>query len=227
MQAPIFLAGFMHLAHKAIGDTLTSKWLMPEEYITLSKLPEKMSGPQAYVLLTLMQGPLKNKIPHFQEYITNANIDLCAITETWLKPDNDDIAKAFPPLGYTILSWPRQDGWRGGGITFVSKSHINIEEDKDKAEYQTMELLHLSVKVKCLVLSLYTVYRIPNTSVVTFCDEMANVLENNIVSDRGETILIGDFNIHMDDPEDLDTITFNDFLDSLDFINLVNFGTHI
>ena len=55
---------------------------------------------------------------------------------------------------------------------------------------------------------------------------MANVLENNIVSDRGKTILTGDFNIHMDDPEDLDTITFNDFLDSLDLINLVNFGTH-
>ena len=112
------------------------------------------------------------------------------------------------------------------GIAVVSKSHINIEEDKDKAEYQTMELLHLSVKVKSLVLSLYTVYRISNTSVLTFCDEMANVLENNIVSDRGETILIGDFNIYMDDPEDSDTITFNDFLDSLDLINLVNFGTH-
>ena len=35
----------------------------------------------------------------------------------------------------------------GGGVAIVSKSHINIEEDKDKAEYQTMELLHLSVKV--------------------------------------------------------------------------------
>ena len=89
-----------------------------------------------------------------------------------------------------------------------------------------MELLHLSVKVKSHVLSLYTIYRIPNTSVLTFCNEMANVLENNIVSDRVETILIGDFNIHMDDSEDLDTITFNDFLDSLDLINLVNFGTH-
>ena len=31
----------------------------------------------------------------------------------------------------------------------------------------------------------------------------------------------------MDDPEDLDTITFNDFLDSLDLINLVHFGTYI
>ena len=67
---------------------------------------------------------IKNKIPQFQEYITYANIDLCALTETWLKPDDDDIAKVVPPQGYTFLSWPRQDGWRGGGIAIVS--HILI-----------------------------------------------------------------------------------------------------
>ena len=89
-----------------------------------------------------------------------------------------------------------------------------------------MELLHLSAKVKSLVLNLYTVYRIPNTSVLTFCNEMAHVLEDNTVGDRGETILLGDFNIHMDDPVDPDTITFTNFLDSLDLTNLVNFVTH-
>ena len=44
--------------------------------------------------------------------------------------------------------------------------------------------------------------------------------------DREKTILLGDFNIHMDDPLDPDTITFDDCLDSLDLTNLVNFGTH-
>ena len=47
---------------------------------------------------------IKNKIPQFQEYITNANIDFCAITETWLKPDDDDIAKVVPPQWYIFLS---------------------------------------------------------------------------------------------------------------------------
>ena len=62
-----------------------------------------MSEPQAYVLLTSMQGPLKTVL-QFQEDITNVNIDLCAIMETWLKPDKVDIAKAVPPLGYNLLS---------------------------------------------------------------------------------------------------------------------------
>ena len=49
---------------------------------------------------------IKNKIPWFKEYITNANIDLCAITETWLNPDDDDddIAKVVPPQTYTFWS---------------------------------------------------------------------------------------------------------------------------
>ena len=69
---------------------------------------------------------IKSKIPQFQGYIINANIDLCTSTETWLKPDDDDIAKVVPPQGYTFLSQPRQDGRRGGGIAIISKSHINI-----------------------------------------------------------------------------------------------------
>ena len=47
---------------------------------------------------------IKNKVLQFQEYTTNANIDLCVITETWLKPDDDDIVKTVPPFGYTLLS---------------------------------------------------------------------------------------------------------------------------
>ena len=48
---------------------------------------------------------IKNRIPQFQEYITNANIDLCPITEMWLKLDKDDIAKAVAPLGYTLYQY--------------------------------------------------------------------------------------------------------------------------
>ena len=191
MQAPIILAGLLHLSHKVIGNTLTSKMTHASRMDNLIKIARENVRTSSLHLAHINARSIKNKIPQFQEYITNVNIDLCAITETWLKPD-DDIAKVVPPQGYTFLSWPRQDGWRGGGSAIVSKSHINIEENKDKAEYQTMEFLHLSIKVKSLALSLYTVYRIPNTSVLTFCYEMVNVLENNIVSDRGETILIGD-----------------------------------
>ena len=56
---------------------------------------------------------------------------------------------------------------------------------------------------------------------------MANVLERNILSDHGEFILTGDFNIHMDKPHLSNTILFNDLLESFNLANRVAFSTHL
>ena len=58
-----------------------------------------------------------------------------------------------------------------------------------------------------------------------FCNELSGVLED-MVNIRGEMIMIGDFNIYMDITDDPNTITFNDFLDSFNLHNHVNFPTH-
>ena len=58
------------------------------------------------------------------------------------------------------------------------------------------------------------VYKIPNSSILTFHNEFCYSLEAEILSFRGELLLLGNFNIHMDDLENTDTILFNDLLDS-------------
>ena len=55
---------------------------------------------------------------------------------------------------------------------------------------------------------------------------LADVLEYNITTDTGNPIIIGDFNIQMDQPEKPDTRTFNNFLDSMNLHNKVMFPTH-
>ena len=52
------------------------------------------------------------------------------------------------------------------------------------------------------------------------------MLEENIISDQRNLILLGDFNIHLDVPTDLDTMLFNDFLASLSLQNQTNFPKH-
>ena len=61
----------------------------------------------------------------------------------------------------------------------------------------------------------------PSTSVLTFCNDLANLIELNITKDRGKLLLISDFNIHLDQPAHSDTILFIDTLESLDLQNLV------
>ena len=92
-----------------------------------------------------------------------------------------------------------------------------------------MGLEYMNVHAKCRnkTLYLYIIYRHPNSSILQFTDALANILEENILSDHGELILTGDFNIHMDKLHLSDTILFNDFLDTFNLAYRVTFSTHL
>ena len=49
-------------------------------------------------------------------------------------------------------------------------------------------------------------------SVITFCGELAEALEQDITDNTKQLVMIGDFNIHMDSRDNSDTIIFNAFL---------------
>ena len=66
----------------------------------------------------------------FQQYVRPIISTLCAITETWLLNDKDDLKyKEVPPLGYKILSHPRNDGRRGGSIAIVQKKNLKVKDE--------------------------------------------------------------------------------------------------
>ena len=70
------------------------------------------------------------------------------------------------------------------------------------------------------------VYWLPNANISEPYDEIASFIMNNVLNLKGELIMIHDFSIRIDKPEDLDTITFVDFLSGLGFQNYVGFATH-
>ena len=49
---------------------------------------------------------------------------MCAITETWLKPDDVIHPKEIVQPGHDILSKPRSDGSLGRGVALVYKSSM-------------------------------------------------------------------------------------------------------
>ena len=70
------------------------------------------------------------------------------------------------------------------------------------------------------------VYHYLGASVISFCEELTDILENNITGNKGHLLLLGDFNIHLDKQDTPDTIFFQDFLDSFGLINYVKESTH-
>ena len=61
-------------------------------------------------------------------------------------------------------------------------------------------------------------YHIPGTSMINCCSELVDLLGETITQ-KADMIMIGDFNIDMDDPLDSDTILFN-------LTNKVDFPMH-
>ena len=153
-------------------------------------------------------------------------MSLCAIMESWLPSDDEDLRyKEVPPLGYNILSEPHTDGRCGGGLELVYKDHLQL---KCRPSHMTelLELMNVNIAIKGININLYIVYRPPKGSVIEFCNSLATILESNINMDKGKLRMLGDFNIHIDEENNPDTITFNDFLESFGLINYTTFFTH-
>ena len=88
---------------------------------------------------------------------------------------------------------------------------------------------HSSYKIKTSYrkenLNLYVIYRLPSSSVSVFCNELLDIIEQEI-NETCNTLYIGNFNIHMDNPHHPDTIIFHDFVKSFNLTNLITEGSH-
>ena len=168
---------------------------------------------------------IRSKTLDFQEYIVSKDIEVCAVTETWLKEDETFDKKQIAPIGYSVISHPRRDKRVGGGIAMVYKDNIKVKSVLD-GSCDTMEYALFSFRVQESLINLFVIYRFPNTSVLTFCNDLADVLEESILNLTGYISLVGDFNIHVDQVHNSDSITFSDFLDSFGSSNKVWFPTH-
>ena len=85
--------------------------------------------------------------------LNNSNIDIYAITETWLKINDDLTMKIVPPPNYNIHSTPRTTGKQGGGLALVYKNHINVTH-KGNYNTETMECSEYLLKTAQLSINL-------------------------------------------------------------------------
>ena len=177
-------------------------------------------------LVTINTRSICNKINQFQHYLLEKRIDVYAVTETWLKEDDEYGLCEIPPLGFKIISKPRCDGRQGGGIALIYKENYTINDHKINNNSKYMGLSAFDLCTQDHVINLLVIYRYPNTGVVSFCNDLDDILGNNIHTLKGYCILTGDFNIHTEDALDNDTQTFNGMLDSLGMINHIIFLTH-
>ena len=151
------------------------------------------------------------------------NLDVCALTETWIREGDDTTATQLCLDGYSSVSIPRE-GRIGGGNAIVHRSDITLRS-KSVYNYQTMECADFLLDFQNILVNLYVIYRPPDSSIASFCDDLMDYQERNVTS-PGKMIIVGDVNIHTNKEQHPDTALFQETLDGLGFRDHVDFATH-
>ena len=164
-----------------------------------------------------------NKTSDFKVELIDHKLDICALTETWIREGDVTTAVQLCPEGYSAVSIPRE-GRTGGGIAVVYRSDITLKT-KSVYSFQSMECADFLLASQNMSVNLCAIYRPPDTCIAAFCDDLTDYCERNITS-PGRTVIVRDVNIHTNKELHPDAVLFYETLGGLGLKNHVDFVTH-
>jgi len=146
---------------------------------------------------------LGNKAKAVRELITDDNLDIVVLSETWhVTPDAGCIQKV-KPCGYTLFDAVREKDPHHGGLAILLCTNFTGSRIALSGVYiSKFECLAVQVAIGGLLLVVVAIYR-PGSErpVPQFFDELTELLEF-IVQRKCPFVIGGDFNIHVEDPSD-------------------------
>ena len=136
----------------------------------------------------------RNKPELLHNLLLSSDLDILAVTETWLTDDEHgeaDLAVACPN-GYSASHVPRL-GRKGGGVAVIFKDSMSILAHP-RVVYSSFEHLDTAITFKAFSLRLVTIYRPPSSRKPTFLAEFSTLIET-LSSAGGHLLIVGDFNL--------------------------------
>ena len=193
------------------------------------KIPPRVSVPRLGLLNARSVCKRKHDIA---DLIISSGLDFLAITETWLNVTHGDhILKSACPPGYMSLHVPRlvAKKKRGGGVGLVFRASFNVRSVQLDVSLTSFELLCVQISSSTKTIRLYVIYRPPERpgfpTFSTFLSEFRTLLEF-AVDNNEEPVIVGDFNIHVDDSNCNKARSFNQLVEELGWNQLVLGRTH-
>lgn len=168
-----------------------------------------------------------NKTDQIIDLISDQEIDLLIITESWIRNNETDISvlNAITPCKYKLFSLPRKHK-RGGGIIIIYRDYIE-PVFTDFSNVRTSESLNCKFKVNNQKINLLAIYHPPSLYYRPFVEELNSFLCEQQLNHEEVCFVIGDLNIKMDLPDDYATKLLNNALRETGFCQLVEFPTHV
>ena len=174
---------------------------------------------------------VRNKIDIVRDTVIEHDIDIFALTETWLTSAAKDeiFIKELQLAGFELFSVPRRGNTGYGGVALLYKKNLVVES---KANLQNKSFEHCEILFRnaSTHLKVTVVYRPPPSTKNKltnglFFEEFSTYLHDQIAG-TDQYLLLGDLNFHLEDKKDCNSKRLSDLLDELNFKQHVSKGTH-
>ena len=173
---------------------------------------------------------VRNKTTDICDHVMHANIDLILLCETWLRPDcNENDCVALTPPGFCLRSFLRMSG-AGSGLAVLYRNSLTKKLQFPPEIVSTaFEICEVRISLDSHTVVFLSVYRPPPSrknklTNAMFLEQFTDLLESFVACDR--LFVVGDLNVHFDNPSDPCTAALNAVLANLSLEQLVNVPTH-
>ena len=154
-----------------------------------------------------------NKSVKIHSIVADHNVDLRAVTETWITSDAPPaVNTGITPCGYAVLHVHRESEKggpkRGGGLAVIHRDSLvdrnyALQEQSKSTKFE-LQLVYVRAGASSIIIA--NIYR-PTSQFnnAVFFDEIANLLTNIPVTTRKGQLLTGYFNCPGKDSNTIDT----------------------
>ena len=176
---------------------------------------------------------LSNKALLINDLINEHSIDIMGLCETWLTPNNLIPLIEASPSNY-ISSHVARSSKKGGGVALIYNSSLNLTPNLN-IKLSSCEVLimrpskrtnrgHSLAAIPPLPFYLIILYRPPGPY-TSFLEEFSNFL-SDLITRTDNILIIGDFNIHLNNVTNPLSKAFSSLIDTLGFTQFVHEKTH-
>ena len=166
------------------------------------------------------------------DIILSNRLDMFAITETWIKANenNSSVTQILHALNdFSVIQIPRITS-KGGGLALFYRKAFTITAMPGPS-FQSFEHIDLSITYEKLNFQMVLIYRPPPSTknkltIPMFFDDFHKLLDTLDDYYQRPVILAGDFNLHLDNPQDSNVSRFLDILDSVNLLQHITTPTH-
>ena len=179
-------------------------------------------------IATINTRSIKNKIDLVIENSELESIDILAITETWLTDSQEDQAwvqtSGLLDHDYSFHMHNRT-GQIGGGLGLWHRKEYQARRIDHNHNYTTLEQAGWSIQLGDRIVTVLVIYHPPGNTPTRLLDEVSELVQYYMTNHK-HLVILGDFNIAVQDLNNPDSLAFYDTMEALGLVQHINTPTH-